>query len=157
MPDYLTSRELFARLMPQKEPMLMLDGIVACDTASESGICGLTVGLHPMAALEDDGSMPSYALMEVMAQSSAAILSYCHHLTSPDGAFLTQGVILAVRNCVFHVAPVIPRGTEILVRTATEYSGGSLRRARIRAEEAGSGRILSEALFSVMILETGGV
>ena len=68
--------ERFEEVMPQKYPMLMIDSLDSWEFdgagPSLSGVCSYSAGRRFCTALSADGSLPAWALIEVMAQAVSA-------------------------------------------------------------------------------------
>ena len=105
---YLIDREGIQKIIPHRQPMLLIDGLMECDTSRYTGSCGLTVGENYNVALEKDSSLPAFALIEVMAQAAAAIIYYSilgNNLQPPD-----KGLLLSVRNFKYMRKASVPKG-----------------------------------------------
>ena len=61
------SDEVFRQVMPQKEPMLLCDGVLANDLSLNHQVGVYTVGARVAAPLTAKGELPAICLMEVMA------------------------------------------------------------------------------------------
>ncbi len=119
--NYCVDEKTFKDLMPQKEPMLLVDGIISCDPILEAGELGYEVGKRPVVALLEDGSLPSYVLMEVMAQGCAAVLGYARLLRKEPP--MKTGLLLAVRGMKIAQGAPLRKGLEIKIIVESMYKG----------------------------------
>ncbi len=145
MIDYQITGSLFKTIMPQKEPMLLLDGIISCDFDQNDCICGCTVGLNNNVALNDDGSLPSFALMEVMAQTMGAHSAYLTYVNSCGQTQVSVGLLMTVRSCNIYASAPLPAGTEITIHSQMIYSQDNITQAQVQARNHHTQEIIAEA------------
>lgn len=118
------SEEVFRFIMPQKEPMLLCDGLIANDVFLDRQRCVYTVGKRDSIALTKEGHLPAICLMEVMAQTVAATFAGRKYLRD-DGASLNVGLYLSIRGfkMLKHYAQgLILKGTKLT--TEVSFSEG---------------------------------
>lgn len=101
------SDEVFRQVMPQKEPMLLCDGVLANDLSLNHQVGVYTVGARVAAPLTAKGELPAICLMEVMAQTIAAILSGRRYEFDSDSV-LKVGLFLSIRG--FKMLKHFPQG-----------------------------------------------
>lgn len=112
------SPEEFFQLMPHKEPMLMIDGVIEADPELDSGTAFYIPGRRPMAGLNPDGSLPVHIVLEVMAQGCAAILGICRLLRNEPP--MDKGLLLSVRGFKTCCTGSLPQGKKILITVKRE-------------------------------------
>lgn len=155
MIEYAVPDETFRMIMPQKHPMLLIDGIVECSPENKTGICGLTVGLRNTAALDENGCLSSFCMIEIMAQTMAAVSSYSSYCTSRQK--MQKGLLMTIRDCrILCGSPIRPK-TEILIRSVPVYNEADIIRSSLRAWILSSDEVISEALITACqtVAETG--
>ncbi len=146
MIEYTVPEETFRMIMPQKHPMLLIDGIVECSPENKTGTCGLTVGRRNTAALDEDGCLSSFCLIEIMAQTMAAVSSYSAYSTGRQK--MQKGLLMTVRDCRLLCGSSIKPGTEILIRSVPVYDEADIIRSSVRAWIPSSDEVISEALIT---------
>ena len=142
---YLIDREGIQKIIPHRQPMLLIDGLMECDTSRYTGSCGLTVGENYNVALEKDSSLPAFALIEVMAQAAAAIIYYSilgNNLQPPD-----KGLLLSVRNFKYMRKASVPKGTFLIAHATVEYSDDKYK--QVSAYVTMNNEIISETRLSL--------
>ncbi len=132
--------------MPQKHPMLLIDGIVECNPEKKSGICGLTVDLYDTAAVDDAGNLCSFCLIEIMAQTMAAVSSYSAYCTNRQKMY--QGLLMTIRDCKISCCRPIEPGTDILIKSVPVYNEAEIIRSSLTVWIPSTKEILSEALIT---------
>lgn len=145
--NYLASKEKIKSLLPHKEPMILIDTLKECDIKSFSGCCITEVGKHYNVALNDDYSLPTYALIEVMAQTTAACISYCNQyqkLPCPKIGFL-----LSVRDFKIRCTGPIQKGSILESVSETVYQENTFLQCYSKVYE--SNNLICEATLIVYI------
>ena len=114
--------ERFEEVMPQKYPMLMIDSLDSweCDGAgpSLSGVCSYSAGRRFCTALSADGSLPAWALIEVMAQAVSAVMGNYYE---SRGKHTPVGLLIGVRRFDAGGIVSVPRLTDLKVSAASGF------------------------------------
>ena len=105
-------------IIPQREPMIMIDDVMECSPGS--GICRKTISEDDPFIIE--GNMPRQFLIEMIAQSVAAIngISFREKSSEP----VPEGYLVGVKN--FQVQKKIPCGRELQIKVTEESSLGNI-------------------------------
>ena len=114
-------------LIPHRRPMQLIDALEAFDGETGTVSAVMAAG-NPL--LEEDGALAEVALLELLAQSFAAVQGYAD---SFSGQPARQGFLVGVRKVSFHLRPRLGDKLEIKVRAAARLEGfavveGSVRR-----------------------------
>lgn len=134
-------------LVPQRPPMLLLDEVVAWDGATLR--CAATVGADWLLLVDD--SLPASALLEVMAQTVAAL----HGLQGRErGEPVRVGLLLGCRALVLHV-PRLPVGERVLASARQSFGMDAVTEFHCTVERAprageASGPCLAEGTLHVV-------
>lgn len=143
--SFILDREQIIKIIPQHPPMLLIDGLITCDCQKSEGTCSLTVGKHFNVALNEDLSLPSFALVEVMAQTTAIVTFYTleqNHQKIPD-----YGLLLSIRNFkIFHKGS-IAKDTELIASSSLEYEDPQFRQVHTQVKI--NSELICEALLTV--------
>ena len=105
-------------IIPQREPMIMIDDVVECSPGA--GICRKTISEDNPFII--DGEMPRQFLIEMIAQSVAAINGIGFREKSDEP--VPEGYLVGVKN--FRVENTIPFGRELLIKVTEESSLGNV-------------------------------
>ena len=134
------------RLIPHRRPMQMIDALLAFD--GETGTVGVRVAeCNPL--LEKDGSLAEVALMELLAQSYAAVQGYADSLT---GAETRQGFLVGVRKAVFHARPRVGDELRVRVRATARFEAFAVVEGDVRR----GGELLAEGNIKLWIVPAEG-
>ena len=134
------------RLIPHRRPMQMVDALLAFD--GETGTVGVRVAEgNPL--LEEDGSLAEVALMELLAQSYAAVQGYADSLA---GAETRQGFLVGVRKAVFHARPQLGDELRVRVRATARFEGFAVVEGDVRR----GGELLAEGNIKLWIVPAEG-
>ncbi len=134
-------------LVPQRPPMLLLDEVVAWDGATLR--CAATVGADWLLLVDD--SLPASALLEVMAQTVAAL----HGLQGRErGEPVRVGLLLGCRALALHV-PRLPVGERVLASARQSFGMDAVTEFHCTVERAprageASGPCLAEGTLHVV-------
>ena len=114
-------------LIPHRRPMQLIDALEAFDGETGTVSAVMEAG-NPL--LEEDGALAEVALLELLAQSFAAVQGYAD---SFSGQPARQGFLVGVRKVSFYLRPRLGDKLEIKVRAAARLEGfavveGSVRR-----------------------------
>ena len=127
MNEIVIGGERFEAAMPQKRPMLMLDSLDSYEydgTGPElTGVCSYCVGRRPCTALSPDGSLPSWALIEVMAQAVTATMANYYE---SRGIHMPVGLLIGVRGFVRGDFTSVPRFTDLVMRAHSGFFDESM-------------------------------
>lgn len=127
-------------LVPQRPPMLLLDAVQAWD--GETLTCAATIGADWL--LVDGDAMPAAGLLEVMAQTVAAL----HGLQGrARGEAVRVGLLLGCRGLALHV-PRVRVGATVLARARQDFSMDAVAEFVCRVDLAG--RCLAEGSLHVV-------
>ncbi|HLO60382.1 MAG TPA: hypothetical protein VK179_16645 [Bacteroidales bacterium] len=115
-------------LIPQREPMQMIDKLLEADDRSATGI--LLIKENNLFAM--NGFLSESAMVEFIAQTAAAFTGYTNKVKNQP---VTEGYIGAVKNLVVHSLPAI--GTEITSRieVVNEIVGFTIINGFVRHED----------------------
>ncbi len=139
-----SAREFVAvrELVPQRPPMLLLDAVTAWD--SETLRCATTVRGDWL--LVEGESMPAAALLEVMAQTVAAL----HGLQGrARGEPVRIGLLLGCRALVLHVGRV-EVGEALQISARQGFNMDALAEFSCRVERVDGGACLAEGTLHVV-------
>jgi len=129
-------------LVPQRPPMLLLDEVTAWD--GERLRCASTVAADWL--LLDGDSLPAAALLEVMAQTVAAL----HGLQGrARGEAVRIGLLLGCRALALHV-PRVPIGAKLITSVQQAFGMDALAEFHCRVERASDGLCLAEGSLHVV-------
>jgi 3-hydroxyacyl-[acyl-carrier-protein] dehydratase len=105
------------RLVPHRRPMQLIETLEAFD--GETGTVSAVVDAgNPL--LEEDGALAEVALLELLAQSFAAVQGYAD---SFSGQPARQGFLVGVRKVSFLARPRLGDRLEIRVRATARLEG----------------------------------
>lgn len=117
-----------SELVPQRPPMLLLDEVVAWDGATLR--CAATVGADWLLLADD--SLPAAALLEVMAQTVAAL----HGLQGRvRGEPVHVGLLLGCRALALHV-PRLQIGERVLASARQSFGMDAVAEFHCQVERA---------------------
>ena len=141
--------ERFEEAMPQKRPMLMLDSLDSYEYDESgpelTGVCSYCAGRRGCPALDADGSFPSWALIEVMAQAVTATMANYYE---SRGIRTPVGLLIGVRRYVQGDFAAVPRLTDLTLRAHSGFFDESMAAFDCSAGD-GSGLISAEAKLIV--------
>lgn len=141
--------ERFEEVMPQKYPMLMIDSLDSWEFdgagPSLSGVCSYSAGRRFCTALSADGSLPAWALIEVMAQAVTATMANYYE---SRGIHMPVGLLIGVRRFVRGDFTSVPRFTDLVMRAHSGFFDESMAAFDCSAGD-GSGLISAEAKLIV--------
>ena len=104
-------------LIPHRRPMQLIDALEAFDGETGTVSAVMEAG-NPL--LEEDGALAEVALLELLAQSFAAVQGYAD---SFSGQPARQGFLVGVRKVSFYLRPRLGDKLEIKVRAAARLEG----------------------------------
>jgi predicted hotdog family 3-hydroxylacyl-ACP dehydratase len=104
-------------LIPHRRPMQLIDALEAFDGDTGTVSAVMEAG-NPL--LEEDGALAEVALLELLAQSFAAVQGYAD---SFSGQPARQGFLVGVRKVSFYLRPRLGDKLEIKVRAAARLEG----------------------------------
>lgn len=128
-------------VLPQKPPMVLLDGIVAHQ--ADSTTCAVRIDPASFFATAD-GSIPNWVALEFMAQAAAAHSGICER---DKGNGIRLGFLLGSRRITFHV-PRFGAGQQLLVSARVAWDDGELASFECQVRERESGNLLAECELS---------
>lgn len=119
--------ERFEEAMPQKRPMLMLDSLDSYEYDESgpelTGVCSYCAGRRGCPALDADGSFPSWALIEVMAQAVTATMANYYE---SRGIRTPVGLLIGVRRYMQGDFAAVPRLTDLTLRAHSGFFDESM-------------------------------
>ena len=128
-------------VLPQKPPMVLLDGIV--EHAERSTTCRVSIG--PAARFADAaGDVPAHVALEYMAQCAAA---HSGIKSRNAGQEIRLGFLLGSRRATFHVQRFFS-GQELLITAAVAWDDGELASFECKVVDRASGSVLAECELS---------
>ncbi len=128
-------------LVPQRPPMLLLDAVAAWD--GETLSCASTVRAEWL--LVEGDSMPAAALLEVMAQTVAALYGFQGRAR---GEPVRVGLLLGCRALALHV-PRVAVGEALIATARQAYAMDAIAEFHCRVERVG-GPCLAEGSLHVV-------
>ena len=141
--------EKFEEAMPQKHPMLMLDSLDSYEydeTGPElTGGCSYCVGRRLCTVLDADCSLPSWALIEVMAQAVTATMANYYE---SRGIHTPVGLLIGVRRFSQGDFTSVPRLTDLKLNVHSGFFDERMAAFDCSAGDV-SGRISAEAKLIV--------
>lgn len=143
--QYLLDKTALKNIIPQQPPMLFIDGLIDCDIEKTRGRCGLLVGENFNVALNADLSLPTYALIEMMAQTAAATIYST--VVKNNQLPPVKGLLLSVRNFKNYRNSPIPKGKYLIANSTLEYSDENFK--QVTANVVSNQIIISEATLTV--------
>lgn len=143
MSKYIVDKAYFDRIMPQKSPMRFVDGLL--EYSENEGVTEFVVGEHPCIGLDEQGNLPLFCLLEVMAQSACGFLSYKISLQNIE---FTVGLLLSVRSIKLNAKKSIPKGTQLIGSTKIIYEDDSFRQVENTVKDQ-NGQIICSGSITV--------
>ena len=119
--------------------------LIDCDIEKTRGRCGLLVGENFNVALNADLSLPTYALIEMMAQTAAATIYST--VVKNNQLPPVKGLLLSVRNFKNYRNSPIPKGEYLIANSTLEYSDENFK--QVTANVVSNQIIISEATLTV--------
>jgi predicted hotdog family 3-hydroxylacyl-ACP dehydratase len=130
------------RLIPHRRPMQLIETLEAFD--GEAGTVSAVVAAgNPL--LEEDGALAEVALLELLAQSFAAVQGYAD---SFSGQPPRQGFLVGVRKVSFLVRPRLGDHLKITVRVIARLEGFAVVEGSVRRGDA----LLAEGSIKLWIV-----
>ena len=109
-----------ASLVPHAAPMLLLDRL--CEATATTARCEVRVGETLALFLRDDGALPGWVGIELMAQTVAAWSGYQGHLRQEEPQI---GLLLGARKYQCHLAR-LPAGSLLTIDCEQLLQDGAL-------------------------------
>ncbi len=146
---FVCNDDILKIIMPQKEPMLLCDGVFKEGFVNKEYKAQYTVGKRRNVAETAQG-LPFIALMEVMAQAVAAVIGLRNIVKEGDDV-MKMGLFLAMRN--FKVLKrfdngFIPKGTVIISKVYLQENMENI--ISINAESYVDDEIIASAKITVL-------
>ena len=142
----LVSEENILELIPQRPPMVMIDGLVSCD--EKQALARLTIREDNI-FLNSNGFSAS-GMMEAMAQTAAARTGYLlkNHPESANKK-IPVGVIGSIKNFRLYFQPQIDSILNITVEIAHEVLMANIVKGKVEVD----GKLAAEAELQIYITE----
>ena len=131
-----------ASLVPHAAPMLLLDRL--CEATATTARCEVRVGETLALFLRDDGALPGWVGIELMAQTVAAWSGYQGHLRQEEPQI---GLLLGARNYQCHLAR-LPAGSLLTIDCKQLLQDGAL--ASFQCYLRCDGELVAEARLSTI-------
>ncbi len=141
------SDDLMDEIMPQKHPMRFVDHLFEYDEKNGRAVADFTVGKNACVGLDDNGNLPVFCLIEVMAQAVAAYKGYVAYINHSN---LTVGLLLSVRSLNFNLKGVIPKGTNLISYVEVLFSDEKIEQVKVKTVND-EGDEIANATITVMI------
>ena len=131
-----------ASLVPHAAPMLLLDRL--CEATATTARCEVRVGETLALFLRDDGALPGWVGIELMAQTVAAWSGYQGHLRQEEPQI---GRLLGARKYQCHLAR-LPAGSLLTIDCEQLLQDGAL--ASFQCYLRCDGELVAEARLSTI-------
>ena len=131
-----------ASLVPHAAPMLLLDRL--CEATATTARCEVRVGETLALFLRDDGALPGWVGIELMAQTVAAWSGYQGHLRQEEPQI---GLLLGARKYQSHLAR-LPAGSLLTIDCEQLLQDGAL--ASFQCYLRCDGELVAEARLSTI-------
>ena len=131
-----------ASLVPHAAPMLLLDRL--CEATATTARCEVRVGEILALFLRDDGALPGWVGIELMAQTVAAWSGYQGHLRQEEPQI---GLLLGARKYQCHLAR-LPAGSLLTIDCEQLLQDGAL--ASFQCYLRCDGELVAEARLSII-------
>lgn len=131
-----------ASLVPHAAPMLLLDRL--CEATPTTARCEVRVGETLALFLRDDGALPGWVGIELMAQTVAAWSGYQGHLRQEEPQI---GLLLGARKYQCHLAR-LPAGSLLTIDCEQLLQDGAL--ASFQCYLRCDGELVAEARLSTI-------
>ena len=131
-----------ASLVPHAAPMLLLDRL--CEATATTARCEVRVGETLALFLRDDGALPGWVGIELMAQTVAAWSGYQGHLRQEEPQI---GLLLGARKYQCHLAR-LPAGSLLTIDCEQLLQDGAL--ASFQCYLRCEGELVAEARLSTI-------
>ena len=131
-----------ASLVPHAAPMLLLDRL--CEATATTARCEVRVGETLALFLRDDGALPGWVGIELMAQTVAAWSGYQGHLRQGEPQI---GLLLGARKYQCHLAR-LPAGSLLTIDCEQLLQDGAL--ASFQCYLRCDGELVAEARLSTI-------
>ena len=131
-----------ASLVPHAAPMLLLDRL--CAATATTARCEVRVGETLALFLRDDGALPGWVGIELMAQTVAAWSGYQGHLRQEEPQI---GLLLGARKYQCHLAR-LPAGSLLTIDCEQLLQDGAL--ASFQCYLRCDGELVAEARLSTI-------
>ena len=131
-----------ASLVPHAAPMLLLDRL--CEATATTARCEVRVGETLALFLRDDGALPGWVGIELMAQTVAAWSGYQGHLRQEEPQI---GLLLGARKYQCHLAR-LPAGSLLTIDCEQLLQDGAL--ASFQCYLRCEGELAAEARLSTI-------
>lgn len=131
-----------ASLVPHAAPMLLLDRL--CEATATTARCEVRVGETLALFLRDDGALPGWVGIELMAQTVAAWSGYQGHLRQEEPQI---GLLLGARKYQCHLAR-LPAGSLLTIDCEQLLQDGAL--ASFQCYLRCDGELVAEARLSTI-------
>ena len=131
-----------ASLVPHATPMLLLDRL--CAATATTARCEVRVGETLALFLRDDGALPGWVGIELMAQTVAAWSGYQGHLRQEEPQI---GLLLGARKYQCHLAR-LPAGSLLTIDCEQLLQDGAL--ASFQCYLRCDGELVAEARLSTI-------
>ena len=142
----LVSEENILELIPQRRPMVMIDGLVSC--VDRLVVSRLTV--RPENLFLNRHGLTSAGMMETMAQTAAARTGYLlKNQTEGSNKTAPIGVIGSIKNFVLHFHP--PLGSVIETTLSIEHE--VLQATVVKGKVEVDGRLAAEGDLQIFLTE----
>ena len=131
-----------ASLVPHAAPMLLLDRL--CEATATTARCEVRVGETLALFLRDDGALPGWVGIELMAQTVAAWSGYQGHQRQEEPQI---GLLLGARKYQCHLAR-LPAGSLLTIDCEQLLQDGAL--ASFQCYLRSEGELVAEARLSTI-------
>ena len=131
-----------ASLVPHAAPMLLLDRL--CEATATTARCEVRVGETLALFLREDGALPGWVGIELMAQTVAAWSGYQGHLRQEEPQI---GLLLGARKYQCHLAR-LPAGSLLTIDCEQLLQDGAL--ASFQCYLRCDGELVAEARLSTI-------
>ncbi len=131
-----------ASLVPHAAPMLLLDRL--CEATATTARCEVRVGETLALFLRDDGALPGWVGIELMAQTVAAWSGYQGHRRQEESQI---GLLLGARKYQCHLAR-LPAGSLLTIDCEQLLQDGAL--ASFQCYLRCDGELVAEARLSTI-------
>ncbi|MEZ4601630.1 MAG: hypothetical protein R2940_17715 [Syntrophotaleaceae bacterium] len=134
------------KLIPHRRPMQLIKALESYEDGAGTVVAEVEPG-NPL--LEPDDSLAEVGLLELMAQSYAAVQGYAD---SFSGLPPRQGFLVGVRGVSFYARPRLGDRLEIRVRVTTRLEGFAIVEGSVRRND----EILAEGNIKLFIVPAEG-
>ncbi len=141
MSEYLVGEDKITELIPQRNPIVMIDKLISCEGAST--VSGLLVKEDNI--FSQDGFLQEPGLVENIAQTAAARVGYVCKQENKD---VPVGFIGAVKNLKIYNLPKVNSEINTEVVITNEIMGVTIIKGQVNDEE---GNILAECEMKIFL------